>query len=443
MSDSSPSINVICDTAQRLTGSATDYRPLLRLASGREMILLGEASHGTHEFYQRRADITQALIEDQGLDAVIIEGDWPDVARINHYVRGHDRDSSAREALADFERFPLWMWRNTEMAAFVQWLREWNSRQERDRQTGIYGMDLYSMYRSAEAVVQYLETVDPEAAGRARERYACMNHHRDPQRYGYRAAMGISESCQQAAVEQLLEMMERRNQWLLRDGPLAEDEEFYAERNARVVHHAEAYYRGMFFSDVNTWNLRDRHMVNTVMDLRQHLSRQRDRPARIALWAHNSHLGDARATDAARQDEVNVGQLVREKLGEQALLIGFTTYTGHVTAAREWDEPAEHRWVRPALEGSVETLFHETGLGDFYLDLHRVADCALHRPLLERAIGVIYRPETEGQSHYFRATVAEQFDALFHLEETRALQPLDITEHWEAREPPETWPYGT
>ncbi|AOS98423.1 Erythromycin esterase [Microbulbifer aggregans] len=443
MADSSPSTEAIRAAAQRLSGNSSDYRPLLQRAGHCDTVLLGEASHGTHEFYEMRAAITRALIEEQGLDAIIIEGDWPDVARINRYVHGLDRDDSPAEALADFERFPLWMWRNTEMASFVQWLRLWNSRQERAHQTGIYGMDLYSMYRSAAAVVQYLETVDPDAARRARERYACMDHHHDPQRYGYRAAMGISESCQKAAVEQLLEMMERRSQWLLRDGPKAEDEEFYAERNARVVHHAEAYYRGMFFSDVNTWNLRDRHMVNTVMDLRQYLSKQRDRPARIALWAHNSHLGDARATDAALQDEINVGQLVREKLEEQALLVGFTTYTGHVTAAREWDQPAEHRWVRPALEGSVEKLLHETGLGDFYLDLQSVGECALHRPLLERAIGVIYRPETEGQSHYFRANVTEQFDVLFHLDQTRALEPLDIPEQWEAREPPETWPYGT
>ncbi|WP_237065525.1 erythromycin esterase family protein [Microbulbifer guangxiensis] len=443
MTDPTTSIQKIRETALSLSGDPSDYRALLQLASDRDMVLLGEATHGSHEFYEARAAITRALIEEQGLDAIVIEGDWPDVARINRYVHGRDGDDSPGQALSDFERFPLWMWRNTEMESFVQWLRLWNSRQERGRQTGIYGMDLYSMYRSAEAVIQYLETVDPGAARRARERYACMNHHGDPQRYGYRAAMGISESCQKAAVEQLLEMMERRNQWLQRDGPRAEDEEFYAERNARVVHHAEAYYRGMFFSDVNTWNLRDRHMVNTVLDLRQYLSKQRGRPARIALWAHNSHLGDARATDAALQDEINVGQLLREKLEEQALLVGFTTYTGHVTAAREWDQPAEHRWVRPAMEGSVELLFHETGLGDFFLDLASVDTCALHRPLLERAIGVIYRPETEGQSHYFRATVAEQFDALFHLDETRALEPLDITGHWEAREPPETWPYGT
>ncbi|SDJ54713.1 erythromycin esterase family protein [Microbulbifer yueqingensis] len=426
-----------------LAGSDSDYTPLLEKAAERSVVLLGEASHGTHDFYQMRADITRHLIEEQGLDAVVVEGDWPDVYRINRFVRGLDGDESARAALGDFERFPLWMWRNTVMESFIGWLRDWNLERAPAERVGIYGMDLYSMYRSADAVVNYLEKVDPPAAQRARQRYACLDQHGDPQRYGYQAAMGLSESCQQAALEQLLEILEARNQWLRKARNLSEDELFYAERNARIVHHAEAYYRGMFFSGVNTWNLRDRHMVDTLLDLRQHLAHQRGRPARIAVWAHNSHLGDARATDAALHEEVNVGQLVREKMGGESLLVGFTTYTGHVTAAPDWDEPAEHRWVRPALEGSVEALFHRAGAGRFYLDMAALDADALNETLLERAIGVIYRPETERQSHYFRARVHRQFDAIFHLDETRALEPLDMTEGWEEREPPETWPYGT
>ncbi|MFI2810678.1 erythromycin esterase family protein [Microbulbifer sp. JSM ZJ756] len=429
--------------SEPLAGNDTDLDPLLRRAADRSVILLGEASHGTHDFYSMRAEITRSLVEEQGLDAIVLEGDWPDVYRINRFVRGLDGDANARAALGDFERFPLWMWRNTVMESFVHWLREWNSTRAPADRVGVYGMDLYSMYRSADAVIGYLEKVDPSAAERARQRYACLDRHGDPQRYGYQAAMGLSESCQKAAVEQLLEMLQAHSQWLQRSGLYGEDELFYAERNARVVHHAEAYYRGMFFSGVNTWNLRDRHMVDTLLDLRQHLSQQRDRQARIAVWAHNSHLGDARATDAALHEEVNVGQLVREKLGDDALLLGFTTYTGHVTAATDWEQPVEHRWVRPALDGSVEELFHRADRKRFYLDMASLPPDTLGHPLLERAIGVIYRPETERQSHYFRTRLQHQFDAVIHLDETTALEPLDMTEGWQEREPPETWPYGT
>ena len=425
-----------------LHGNPSDYDPLLEKAAARQLILLGEASHGTNDFYTARADITRRLIREQGIDAVVIEGDWPDVYRVNRFVRGLDGDSTAREALSDFERFPLWMWRNTVMEAFVGWLHDWNAERPTAQQTGIYGMDLYSMYRSADAVVSYLDRIDPQAANRARYRYACMNHHGDPQRYGYTAAMGISESCQQKAVEQVLEMMHARNKWLQQGGILAEDEQFYAERNAHVVQHAEAYYRGMFSSRVNTWNLRDEHMVDTLLALRRHIDRQRGRPARIAVWAHNSHLGDARATESVQRGEVNVGQLVREKAGAEALLLGFTTYTGHVTAAQDWDAPAEHRWVRPALEGSVEALFHQSKLHNFYLDMCQLEGNALREPLLERAIGVIYRPDSERLSHYFHVDIRDQFDAVLHLEETTALEPLDPTPGWEEQEPPETWPFG-
>lgn len=425
-----------------LDGGNADYDAIIEKAANRNLVLLGEASHGTHEFYAMRAEITQRLIAEHRFDAVVVEGDWPDVYRINRYVRGIEKDGSAREALADFKRFPLWMWRNTVIETFATWLRQWNSEHSATDQVGIFGMDLYSMYRSAEAVIEYLEGVDPEAAERARQRYACMDHHGDPQRYGYTAAMGVSESCQQAAVEQLLEMMHSRHDWLARDGLLAEDEQFFAERNASVVCHAEAYYRGMFSSRVNTWNLRDRHMVDTVMALRRHIADQRGRPARIVVWAHNSHLGDARATAAGDRNEVNVGQLLREKVGDETLLVGLTTYTGHVTAARNWDEPAEHRWVRPALDGSIEREFHRSGLDRFYIDLEHPGDNFLREPMLERAIGVIYRPETERQSHYFKVRLGDQFDAVFHLDETTALEPLEINPQWEEREPPDTWPFG-
>ena len=430
------------DNAIRLDGSSRDHDELLAMADGRHFVLLGEASHGTHEFYRMRADITQRLIEEQGLDAVLVEGDWPDVYRINRYVRGDDGDDTAAEALSDFSRFPRWMWRNRVVEDFVRWLAERNADRPAHERVGIYGMDVYSLARSAAAVIDYLDTVDPDAARRARERYACLDHGVDAQTYGYSVSMGVKPSCEDEAVAQLTEMLRVRADVLERDGMAAEDEQFFAEVNARVVRNAEAYYRGMFSSRINTWNLRDRHMADTLFDLHRHLGKQRGRPAKIAVWAHNSHLGDARATQVSRHGELNLGQLVRERAGDDGLLVGFTTYTGHVTAARDWDSPAEHRWVRPALKDSVEHLFERTRLERFFLPLDRPRESGLREGALERAIGVIYRPESERQSHYFEVALADQFDAVFHLDETTALEPIDISDTWNRKEPPETWPFG-
>ena len=433
----------IKEHARQLDGTSRDYNELVDMACDRQFVLLGEASHGTHEFYAMRADITRQLIESAGLDAVIVEGDWPDVYRVNRFVKGiSDRDSSAAEALGDFTRFPRWMWRNREFEAFVDWLRGFNAQRPTTERVGVYGLDLYSLQRSAAAVIDYLEDIDPAAAARARERYACLEQGGDAQAYGYSASMGLTKGCEDAAIAQLKELLDARAGYLLADGLAAEDEQFFAESNARVVQNAEQYYRGMFTSRVNTWNLRDSHMAETLFELHRHLSGQRGHPARIAVWAHNSHLGDARATQVSRYGELNLGQLVRERAGGQALLVGFTTFTGHVTAARDWDSPAEHRWVRPALNESVEHVFAATGLERFFLELQAMPDASRTQRRLERAIGVIYRPETERQSHYFEVSLADQFDAVFHLDETGALEPLDDLDLWNHREPPETWPSG-
>lgn len=437
------SLSEVRDNARRLQGSDSDYDGVIELARDRQFVLLGEASHGTHEFYAMRASITQRLIEDLGFDAVIVEGDWPDVYRVNRYVRNvSSRDASAEDALAEFTRFPRWMWRNREVERFVGWLRAHNERQSRESQVGMYGLDLYSLHKSAAAVIEYLENVDPERARYARDRYACLDHGGDPQMYGYSVSMGITQACEDQAVAQLQELLNSRAEMLQADGIDAADEHFFAESNARVVQNAEQYYRGMFSSRVNTWNLRDRHMADTVFELHRHLSEQRGRPARIAVWAHNSHLGDARATQVSRYGELNLGQLARERAGNKALLIGFTTYTGHVTAARDWDSPAEHRWMRPALKDSIEHLFERTKLERFFLPLLRTDEDTLKQRYLQRAIGVIYRPETERQSHYFQVSLRDQFDAVFHLDETRALEPLDVTDQWTQREVPDTFPSG-
>jgi erythromycin esterase-like protein len=426
------------DTTRRLVGAAVDYDPLLERASESHLVLLGEASHGTHEFYRERAEITKRLIAEQGVTAVAIEGDWPDAYRVNLFVRAASADETAEEALRDFRRFPAWMWRNADVLEFLGWLREWNDALPADRpKVGFYGLDLYSLYTSMEAVVAYLDEVDPEAAQRARERYACFDHFgRDPQTYSYETAFGGAEPCEQQAVEQLVELRNRAAELASRDGPVSDDRQFYAEQNARLVVNAEEYYRAAFRGGAESWNLRDRHMAETLDALVSHLERTRG-PTRAAVWAHNSHVGDARATQLAQAGELNIGQLVREDHSRQAVLVGFTTYTGTVTAASDWGGPAERKHVRPALAGSWEELLHQTGAPRLLLAPDR-----LDGRRLERAIGVIYRPQTERVSHYFEASLAGQFDAVIHIDETHAVEPLERTSDWEAGELPETYPWA-
>jgi erythromycin esterase-like protein/predicted phosphoribosyltransferase len=421
---------------------------LFDLVGDAHFVLIGEASHGTSEFYAARARMTRRLIEERGFCAVAAEADWPDAYRVNRYVRGRGDDATAEEALRGFERFPAWMWRNTAVLDFAGWLREHNDRLSRDERAkaGFYGLDLYSLYRSVHEVISYLDRVDPAAAARARERYSCFDQFSgdDAQVYGFAAAFGAGEACERAVVEQLVDLQRHAVEYARRDGLMAEDELFYAEQNARTVRAAEEYYRTMFSGRVSSWNLRDRHMADTLDALAGHLARQRGTPAKIVVWAHNSHLGDARATETAASGELNVGQLVRERYPGDCRLVGFTTYTGTVTAADDWEGPAERKWVRPALADSVEELLHEVGEKEFMLRFDaapRSAD-VLRSAGPERAIGVIYRPETERQSHYFRARLADQFDAVIHVDETRAAEPLERTGRWEEGEIPETYPFA-
>src|SRR6266478_4547378 len=350
-------IKALRETAYPLAGSARDYDPLIGRIGKARFALLGEASHGTHEFYYERAEITKCLIAEKNFTAVAVEADWPDAYRLNRYVRGASDDVDAVEALADFRRFPTWMWRNTVMVEFIEWLRAHNDAlPPGTEKVGFYGLDLYSLHASK---------------------------------------------------------------------------------------NAEAYYRSVFLEEVSSWNLRDRHMAETLDALTAHLGRKGSR-AKIAVWEHNSHLGDARATDMGQRGELNVGQLTREKYGSEAVLVGFTTHHGTVTAASDWGEPAERKRVRPALAGSYEALFHAAGRDRFLLIVNDsdMLTQQLGVARLEGAIGVIYRPETERQSHYFRAQLPNQFDAVLHFDETRAVKPLETTEGWEAGELPETFPFA-
>jgi erythromycin esterase-like protein len=436
--------DTIRQSAYPLLGRQRDYDALLNLIDDARFVLIGEATHGTHEFYEQRAEITKRLIQEKGFTTVAIEADWPDAYRVHRFTQGMSTDPSPEEALrGGFQRFPTWMWRNLDVLKFVGWLHDYNNSQPiRAKKVGFYGLDLYSMYASITEVMSYLERIDPEAAERARSRYACFEHFgTDAQHYGYVTGFGLSQSCEDDTVNQLLELQRRKQEYALRDGFVAEDEFFYAEQNARLVKNAEEYYRSMFRGREWSWNLRDRHMAETLDQLVGHYSRQ-GQQLKVVVWEHNSHLGDARATDMGSAGEWNVGQLVRQRYGRKAVLIGFTTYTGTVTAATNWDEPAQLMIVQPALPGSYEALFHDTGIPRFMLNLRQdnLAVQGLQEHRLERAIGVIYHPKTERLSHYFYACLPQQFDAVIHLDDTLAVEPLDRWAKQETGEAPETFP---
>jgi len=436
-------LDALVHEAHVLTGDGRDYDPLLSLIGDARIVLLGEASHGTHEFYRERVRITRRLITELGFNAVAIEGDWPDAYRVDRYIAGAGADVDAQDALAGFQRFPTWMWRNADVLDFVGWLRARNEqRPSGAARVGFYGLDLYSLGASMDAVIAYLDEQDPPAAARARARYECLQPYAgDSAGYGQAVVLGVGEPCRRRVVEQLVELRRRAGGYLAADGPAAEDEYFYAEQNAAVVANAEEYYRTMFGDRAGSWNQRDRHMADTLDQLLAHLDRHGG-TARAVVWAHNSHVGDARSTEMAARGELNIGQLMRERHGRDAISAGFTTYGGSVTAASEWGGPAERKRVLPALENSLEALLHETGMPAFMLCPIAAGQSgrALRQPRLERAIGVIYRPQTERQSHWFGASAAQQFDALIHIDFTRAVEPLERSAGWELGEPPETYP---
>lgn len=412
-----------------LLGQESDHDPIVDRAKRTRYALIGEASHGTHDFYAERAAITRRLIAEAGYDAVAIEGDWPDAYRVNRYVHGEGDDRSAEQALSSFRRFPAWMWRNTTVVEFVEWLRRWNDALPLDeRKVGFYGLDLYSIFTSMNAVIEYLDGVDPGAAERARTRYSCFEHFGpEPQVYAYEAGIAGAEPCEGDVIAVLED---------LRRGGIVDDDRFYALQNAQLVLDAERYYRAMFRGGPHAWNLRDRHMADTLDALVDYLEHTRGSTKAI-VWAHNSHVGDALATQLGDAGELNVGQLARQRHVGETVLVGFTTYGGTVTAASSWGGPAERKRVRPALFGSWEEQFHEWHAARFTF---KPDD--LHTRRLERAIGVIYRPETERASHYFEATLGEQFDFVVHLDQTHAVDPLERTSEWIAGELPETYPYA-
>jgi erythromycin esterase-like protein len=406
----------------------------------KRVVLLGEASHGTAEFYRARAAITRRLIEAHGFRFVAVEADWPDAAIVDERVRQRPK---ARPGATPFQRFPVWMWRNREFGAFVSWLRGHSAALAEEQRAAFYGLDLYSLSESIAAVLGYLDAHDPEAARVARERYGCLTPwQKNPAVYGRAAYQSGFGKCRDAVVAQLRDLLDARL-----DASVQEDARLFdATHNARLVASAEEYYRAMYESSAQSWNLRDTHMFETLTSLLDAWGPD----ARAVVWAHNSHLGDASATEMGRmRGELNVGQLCRERFGTAAALIGFGTHTGSVAAASDWDAPMQVMRVRPSREDSYEHQFHLAGVSACLLDLRRGADDALLAHLreerLERFIGVIYRPGTELYSHYAEAELPAQFDAFVWFDETTAVTPLPVPGAHSPDvqyEEPETFPFG-
>jgi protein-L-isoaspartate(D-aspartate) O-methyltransferase len=411
-----------------------DLNPLLERIGDARLVLLGEASHGTSEFYRMRERITRQLIIEKGFRFVAIEADWPDAARVDHYVRHFQFPPSEWTA---FARFPTWMWRNTEVRDFVSWLRKHNGTVEKEKRVAFHGLDLYSLYDSIRSVLNYLDEVDPESAKVARERYGCLTPwQRDPATYGHAALTGSYPTCEADVVRALTDLLAKRRAYAEHDGERFLD----AEQNARLVANAERYYRIMYYGSRASWNLRDNHMFETLKNLLAFHGKD----SKAVVWAHNSHIGNAAATEMAARGEHNIGQLCRKEFGDKAYLVGFGTHSGTVAAASAWDGPMEIKNVRPSLADSYERLCHATGHARFMLGLRGRSDdlcgaAGLGWERLERAIGVIYRPETEMASHYFRANLPQQFDEYVWFDDTSAVTPLDTAE---VKGLPDTYPFG-
>jgi protein-L-isoaspartate(D-aspartate) O-methyltransferase len=424
----------LADAAESFPSIETaDLNPLMERIGSARIVLLGEATHGTSEFYRMRERITRELIVKKDFRFVAIEADWPDAARVDHYVRHFQYPPSEWTA---FARFPTWMWRNTEVRDFVSWLRKHNGTVERGERVAFHGLDLYSLYDSIRSVLNYLDEVDPQSARIARERYGCLTPwQRDPATYGHAALTGSYPTCESDVVRALTDLLAKRRAYAEHDGERFLD----AEQNARLVADAERYYRIMYYGSRASWNLRDSHMFETLKNLLAFHGTD----SKAVVWAHNSHVGNAAATEMAARGEYNIGQLCRKEFGDRAYLIGFGTHSGTVAAASEWDGPMEVKRVRPSHPNSYEQLCHATGLARFMLGLRNRGDLrgpkGLGKERLERAIGVIYRPETELASHYFQANLPQQFDEYVWFDDSCAVTPLDTAE---IKGLPDTYPFG-
>lgn len=421
--------------------------------AGKQVVLLGDGSHGTSEFYRARAEVTKRFIEHHGYTIVAVEADWPDAEAIDRYVRMRPGPRAnvggvarGKERHEPFKRFPTWMWRNREMQDLVEWMREWNKDKPEERRVGFYGLDLYSMGSSMRAVIEYLDRVDPAAGKEARKLYGCLNPWaEDPAAYGLAHIQGMRD-CEAQVIQILRDLLNNRLEYMQSD--IFDGEEFLSSKqNAFLVRDAEQYYKAMYWSSASSWSLRDTHMFETLARLLEY----RPPPVHKAVvWAHNSHVGDARFTSmGSRRNEVNIGQLCRERLSPgNVSILGCCTHTGTVAAAHEWDEDMEVMKVRPSRDDSWERLAHDTGVESFLLDLRRgrlepaLRDALSKENRLERFIGVIYRPETENVSHYSQTFLHKQFDGFIFFDRTEAVKSLETIQPATALGKGETYPFG-
>jgi len=456
------------------------YDPIIKAIGNAQIVLIGDGSHGTYEFHAHRANITQRLIEEKGFTAVAAEADWPDAFRINRYIHNGDLEGqsikNARDALKDFERFPKWMWKNEAMPSFVQYLRDYNDSVmqktgDRSAKVSFFGLDLYSLHRSADEVLRYLERVDPEGAKAARKRYNCFERFgEDTTRYAFEAQFGLAKTCHKEVIQTLRNLLCNHQRYIEEQFSVEErsvgghpaEEQFMAEMNALLVRDAEEYYRTMMKENAISWNLRDNHFARVVANIAHHLGRG-NTDAKVVVWAHNSHIGDARATDMGRRrGEINIGQRCREIFGDDNVFnLGFLTGNGTVTAAYNWDEPARLMTMNPPLKGSIEQILIDAADTDAFLVMHEVRgenvgetkkvevlqdlNDFLNQPRYQRFIGVIYRKITEIPSHYSRCSLADQYDAVAILKESRGIQPLEREESWKGHHKgdiDETFPFG-
>lgn len=400
-----------------------------------QIVLLGEASHGTSEFYRMRTKISQALIKHKGFNFIAAEADWPDASLVNRYIY-HEKEKSLAMTESAFTRFPVWMWRNEEFLEFVEWLRAYNQSQDCQKQIEFFGLDIYSLYRSMAIVIEQLDTVDPELGRMARRHYGCLAPWEEElSHYGAAFLSKHHKGCEKEVLMVLNEIFTKQ----MRDHTFTPRGFLNAIQNARLVANAERYYRTMYSSMYSSWNLRDEHMFETL----QLLLGFKGKDAKCIVWAHNSHIGNAAATDMKTKGEFNIGQLCRGKFGEDIYSIGFGTHEGSVAAASEWNGPMQIKQVRPSIEGSYENIFHTTHIPAFLLPLRqqhqqKVREL-LEAPHFERAIGVIYRPENEFWSHYFSASLPNQFDEYIWFDKTRAIMPL-VPQRKESV--PDTYPFG-
>ena len=413
--------------------TSKDLDALVSDIEDKSIVMLGEASHGTHEFYTWRSAISKRLIEEKGFSFIAVEGDWPDCYKINRYVKGYkDTSDDIRNVLLNFDRWPTWMWANWEVAALAEWLNQHNKKLPPDKKIGFYGLDVYSLWDSMYEMINYLDQEDPHAAMTVKRAIECFEPYQHNEQLYARYSL-TKHSCRDKVLA-LLKEIRMKAQFL--DGD--REAGFNTEQNALIAVNAEKYYTSMMGFDNESWNVRDRHMMQTL----DRLMKFHGKNAKGIVWEHNTHIGDARATNMKRQGMINIGQLAREDYGEDKIyLVGFASHSGTVIAGDEWGAPMEELEVPAARPGSIEDILHKESASDRYILFSEgISEKMYETEIHHRAIGVVYHPETERMSNYVPSVLSKRYDALVFLDETSALHPLHMHPHNE--KVPETFPFG-